>query len=342
MGEVRQELVVRRFACVALLVPAVLTAVTVGLIFAWRADVPSTVATHWGGDGSPDRFGSLATAYALSLVLGCGLPLIVAATTLPILRRGARGPNVRIMGSLAAGVSALAAALNMWTIAMQRGLADAQDGPNGWPAVAAGVGAGIAFGVGAWFFQPQQSTVVEGLQHGAPLDLGRGERVVWMRTVALGRPYAALLYAVVGGLGLGSVASLNAGDEAAAWVFLGASAFVALVVAATTSFHVKIDATGVSVVSALGVPRMRVAIADVADAGVAHVNGLAEFGGWGIRRRPSATGIIMRNGDALHITRHNGKRLVVTVDDAATAASLLMALAQRASDSPSSAASSTE
>ena len=330
MAEVGRDSVVRRFVFVALVAPGVLTAVTLGLLFAWRAELPQPIATHWGGSGGPDRFGSLATAYVVSLVLGLGLPALVSATTLPLLRRGARGPNVRILGSMAAGISALAAALNVWSIAMQRGLADAHDGPSVWPALAAGVGAGIAVGVGAWFFQPRQSTLVEGLQHGAPLDLGRGERAVWMRTVALARPYAALLYAVVGGLGLGAIAWWNAGDEAPACIYLGSSAFVALVVAATTRFHVKVDDTGVSVVSALGVPRMGVALADVADAGVAHVNGLVEFGGWGVRQRPGALGIIMRNGESLQVTRRNGKRLVITVDDAATAAALLMALAARA------------
>lgn len=338
MAEVRRDSVVGRFVLVALVTPAVLTALTLGLLFVWRADLPSPLATHWGGSGGPDRFGSLATAYVMSLVLGLGLPVLVSATTLPMLKRGARGPNFRILGSMAAGISALAAALNVWSVAMQRGLADAHDGPSVWPALVAGIGAGIAVGVGAWFFQPQQSTLVEGLQRGVPLDLGRGERAVWMRTVAVAWPFAALLYAVVGGLGLGAVANWTAGDEPTAWIFLGASAFVALVVAATTRFHVKVDDTGVSVVSALGVPRMGVALADVADVGVAHVNGLAEFGGWGVRQRPGALGIIMRNGESLQVTRRNGKRLVITVDDAATAASLLMALTKRASLSPPTAA----
>jgi hypothetical protein len=72
----------------------------------------------------------------------------------------------------------------------------------------------------------------------------------------------------------------------------------------------------------------------VVDAGVAQVNGFAEFGGWGIRQRPGALGIILRNGESLQVTRRNGRRLVITVDDAETAAALLMAFAKRAGALP--------
>jgi len=319
---------------VAVALPITLTAITVGLIVAWRGDLPDPVAIHWGGSGRPDGFGSLATVFVLSLVLGIGVPGLAAFTTLPMLTRGARSPSFRVMGSMAAGISVLAAVLNTSSISMQRGLADAHDGPSVWPAFGAALSAAIAVGVAAWYFQPRQAAEVRGLQHGAPLDLGKGERAVWMQTIALARPFAALLYAVVAGLGLGAAAFWAQGTTSEAWTFLGASAFVGLVVAATTTFHVKVDQTGVSVVSALGIPRMGVALADVADAGVTHVNGSADFGGWGIRQRPRVLGVIMRNGEALEVTRSNGKRLVVTVDDAPTAAALLMALSARAQVTP--------
>lgn len=319
---------------VAVALPITLTAITLGSIVAWRGDLPDPVAIHWGGSGGPDGFGSLATVFVLSLVLGIGVPGLVAITTLPMLLRGARSASFRVMGSIAAGISVLGAVLNTWSISMQRGLADAHDGPSVWPALAAAFIAAIAVGVAAWYFQPRQAAETQGLQHGAPLDLGTGERAVWMQTIALARPFAALLYAVVAGLALGAAAFWAQGTTSEAWTFVGASAFVALVVAATTTFHVKVDETGVSVVSALGIPRVGVALADVADAGVTRVNGFAEYGGWGIRQRPRVLGVIMRNGEALEVTRRNGKRFVVTVHDAPTAAALLMALSVRAQAAP--------
>ena len=57
---------------------------------------------------------------------------------------------------------------------------------------------------------------------------------------------------------------------------------------------------------------------------------LGEFGGWGIRfGRGRRLGIVMRSGEALDVQNRNGSALVVTVDDAATAAALLKAVAAR-------------
>ena len=334
MTETGQQSVVNRFVIVALGVPAVLEATTVGFIMAWRADLPNPIAIHWGASGSPDGYGSLAGVVSVALVLGLAVPALITATTLPLLRRGARGPNFRFMGSLAAGVGVLSAVLTLWSVAMQRGLSDAHDGPAIFPALVAAFGVAAAAGVAAWFFQPHQRAVLDGLQHGAPLELREGERAVWMRTATTGRPLAIVMAAAVIAMGGGSLAFWQGGETAAAWGLLGTSAFLFLAFSATTTFHVRVDEGGLSAVSALGVPRLGVALKDVADAGVVNVNGLAEFGGWGVRQRPGALGVILRNGPSLQVTRRNGKRLVITVDDASTAAALLTALARRAASSP--------
>jgi hypothetical protein len=74
----------------------------------------------------------------------------------------------------------------------------------------------------------------------------------------------------------------------------------------------------------------RVAAADVASAGTTSVVPLGEFGGYGIRfglgRR---LGVITRGGEALEVQRRDGRAVVVTVDDAATAAGLLTAYAAK-------------
>jgi hypothetical protein len=57
---------------------------------------------------------------------------------------------------------------------------------------------------------------------------------------------------------------------------------------------------------------------------------LGEFGGFGLRWGPGRRlGIITRGGEALEVQRRDGRTVVVTVDDAATAAGLLMAFAAR-------------
>ena len=334
MTETGQQSVVSRFVIVAMALPAALTATAVGFVMTWRDDLPRPIAIHWGASGSPDGYGSLASIVAVALVLGLAVPALIAATTLPLLRSGARGPNFRFMGSLAAGVGALSAVLTMWSVAMQRGLADAHGGPTVFPALVASFGAAVTVGVAAWFFQPHQHAVVDGLQHGATLELREGERAVWMRTATTRRPIAILMAAVVIALAGGSLVFWQVGEATAAWVLLGTSAFLLLAFSATTTFHVRVDEDGLSAVSALGLPRLGVALEDMADAGVAHVNGFAEFGGWGVRQRPGALGVILRNGPSLQVTRRNGKRLIITVDDASTAAALLTALARGAASSP--------
>jgi hypothetical protein len=334
MSEETQTPVVRRFVFVALVAPAILTVVSLSLQYSWRGDLPDPIATHWGPGGSANGFGGLVTLLIVSAVLGLGLPSLIAATTLPLLVRGARGANFRFMAALALGVSALSAVLNTWTVDMQRGLVDAHNAPSVYPALLAGFGAAAAAGVAGWLFQPRQEAVIPGLTRAAPLSLAPGERAVWMRTASMAKPFRILLYVIVAGLGLGTVGLWIAGQTAAAWIYLGATAFVAVAFAATTTFHVFVDDAGLHAFSAVGFPRLGVPIADVADAGVAQVNGFAEFGGWGIRQRPGALAIVLRNGESLQVTRRNGKRLVITVDDAETAAALLVAFAKRANSTP--------
>jgi len=326
----RDASVVRRFVVVALAVPTVFTVASLSLVLAWKDQLPDPIATHWGGSGGPDGYGSFATAVIAGAILGLGLPFAIGAATLPMLRRGARGANFRAMGSIAAAVSALFAVLNTWTVGMQRGLTSAHDAPHVFPALFAAFGAAALVGALGWVIQPAQHTVVPGLSHAEPLPLAPGERAIWMRSATMALPFKVLLYSILGALALASAGLWVAGQSAAAWIYVGTMAMVALAMAATATFHVQVDATGLSAVSALGFPRLGVATEDVADAGVAEVNGFAEFGGWGVRQRPGAVGIILRNGESLQVTRMNGKRLVITVDDAATAAALLNAFAVRA------------
>ncbi len=107
----------------------------------------------------------------------------------------------------------------------------------------------------------------------------------------------------------------------------GIAVVLVIVVAATVAFHVRVDDTGFTVRSVLGIPRFRVPLAEVATAAKVEVNPMGEFGGWGMRLGADRRfGIILRAGEAIEVARTNGKRLVVTVDDAGTGAGLLEAL----------------
>ena len=82
----------------------------------------------------------------------------------------------------------------------------------------------------------------------------------------------------------------------------------------------------------LGVPRFRVAAQEVGSVAVVDARSLGVPGSWGIRVRRGRVTIVMRSTTGIRVTRHDGRVLFVTVDDAVTGAALLGALAARAED----------
>jgi hypothetical protein len=83
----------------------------------------------------------------------------------------------------------------------------------------------------------------------------------------------------------------------------------------------------------IGLPTFRIPLAEIRSAAVTDVQPLSGYGGWGVRFGLNGrVGIILRAGEALEILRTKGHSLVVTVDDAISAAALVNALVeQRAS-----------
>ncbi len=81
---------------------------------------------------------------------------------------------------------------------------------------------------------------------------------------------------------------------------------------------------------ALGRSVLRVPLAEVAEADVVEVDPFWEFGGWGPRVDVAGrVGLVTRKGPSVRIRRADDTEVVVTVDDAATAAGLLNTLADR-------------
>jgi hypothetical protein len=82
--------------------------------------------------------------------------------------------------------------------------------------------------------------------------------------------------------------------------------------------------------SAAGWPRLEIPAAEIASTRSVRIDPFAEFGGWGYRfGTDGRRGFVLRAGEALEVTRTDGRVFVVTVDDATTAASVLAAAGQR-------------
>jgi amino acid transporter len=295
----------------------------------WLPDMPPTVATHWNGSG-PDGFGPAWAVPLDTAVLGLGLVALFTAIMLAGTRDGRWGPMMRLLGALSIGVNVLIVVGITWSFGMQRGLADPHDAPGIGLQFLACSAIAIAVGFIGWLVQPNVTT--DGREPSRtvePLHLAAGERAVWVRTTAMNRAGMVVLIASILVLAVGTAVAA-ATDSTAMWLMLGLTLLLAVLTVTTLVFRVRVDDRGLVARSPLGIPRFHVPIDDVAAVAITNVSPTADFGGWGIRLAPDgAFGIVLGAGEALQITRRNGRRFVVTVDDAATAAALLEALSAR-------------
>ena len=317
---------------VAVWLPVVVVAAGVVLQLVLLPQVPATIAVHWNAAGEADGFAPAWTQPLATAVLGLGLPLLIALTSLPGLRRGDGGPTYRLMGATAAAVAALVTVALTWTFAMQAGLDTAAEAPTVWAALVASFVAGAVVGVAAWFAQPREEATDAAAAPATPLALAANERVLWMRTSGMSRGAAiTVVAAVLLVAGSAVVAWVTGAEPLLAWILTGTALLLLVFAATTLAFHVRVDETGLHVDSVLGLPRLHVPLADIASAARVDVSPMGEFGGWGLRLGAGRRfGVVLRSGEAIEVLRRSGARFAVTVDDAGTGASLLEGLVERA------------
>jgi hypothetical protein len=311
-------------AVVGLLAPGIvmLVAVIVAALVAPAGDV----VVHWGVAGDPDGWAPAWTVVVGMAALGI---LNAVAFGLPLVATRREGPSTmhKILASVAVAFGVLMASLGLWVLLAQR---DADATPD--VAVGLGISLGLAAvaAVLAWFVSPRAVAVEPRGTVAAPLPLARGERAVWLSRTRLSTPgLVAVLTAVVASGGAAVVSNVVT-EGRLALLFLVPAVLLAVLVL-TSFWVVRVDADGLDVRGALGWPRFGMPAAEIASAGTVDVQAVGEFGGWGIRSgRGRRTGIVMRSGEALEAQARDGRALVVTVDDAGTAAALLSAVAERA------------
>ncbi|WP_029289452.1 DUF1648 domain-containing protein [Cellulomonas sp. HZM] len=310
-----------RTTLLTLVVPVALLAAATAVALSWADDLPDPVAVHWGTDG-PDGFGSLASAIWPMLLTG--VVTSVGAWALAFWA-GRASATRRIATGTSVGLAAFLGCIMVGSLAGQRGLADAVDAGGFGPTLLVAVIAGLVLGVAAAALvrtdRPQPTTAR--VDRDAPrLDLGDSERAVWRRSVH-SRPTL-----VVGTVAV--LAVLVATVLTRMWALGLLAVLLAALLCSMVAFDATVDERGLDVRSLLGWPRVRVPLDEVERAVARQVEPISEFGGWGYRvGRGGRTGIVLRKGDGLEVHRTGGRILVVTVDDAATAAALLNALADR-------------
>ena len=300
---------------IGLVLPLMVYGLSAYLAFSWRAELPDLIATHWGSNG-PDGFSSLDkfvyTVVGAGIVL-CVVPFVVAL----------RVPQVRkIMTSLSLWLASFFALILLGSLWVQRELTD--------PSEAGGIGAvlvialagSLALGVLGYWLNPSDP----------PQELSQVDQQEAIRLAREGLPAQGAATAQPWETSIHSKTGMWIGGSSIILTVLLAvmlqdlwlliiPVLLGVVIVATSVFQVRIDAAGLSVRSVLGWPRKVVPLAEVRSVQQTTTDAFSEFGGWGWRvKKAGHTGIIMAGGPSLTVQYAGPRTLVVTMPDAAAAA----------------------
>ncbi|NDL58005.1 DUF1648 domain-containing protein [Phytoactinopolyspora mesophila] len=295
------------------------------LVMSWRDDLPAEIAIHWAVRGDADGFAGV-TETALLIAGFCALFAVVGAA---VTMAGQMDASLaRVIAGTTSGTAAFVTVMMVVLIAGQRGLTAAAEASLDAGAIVGGIAAGVGIAVVAVAIIPRWGRPVDDLPEDAPaLSLGSSELVTWTQSVAAGSNVVMLLALVAGFTGVVTAAT-------GLWLVLILTVLLFALVALMLSIRVTIDQRGLTITSAVGWPKFNTALDEIDHAKTATVNPIRHFGGYGFRIAAfgpyrGASGFVMRGGEAIVLERVSGRRLVVVVDDAATAAGLLNALVQR-------------
>jgi hypothetical protein len=330
------------FLWVGVIIPLAMIAVSALVVAIWLPHLPEPAAIHWSSDGVD----GLAPGWThLAVLCGVGGGMIIAFSLLvwfahrPPRARGADAARpqwsvtARFLGAVNLGLAGLMSVVALAAVGPQRGLTDAMDAPNvGGPAAIGGFGLLIVLTAVGWFLQPKvDARAADDAASAAPLPTSASERVIWIGSATISRGGKGVLgglVLLVCVIAIVVIASGRAGFWPAA-ILIATAVVVAVAFIVTLVFRVRIGPNGLSVRSLVGWPTIDIPAAEVTAVRAVTVNPFAEFGGWGLRYGLDGRyGVVLRAGEAIEVTRTDGRRFVVTIDDAETAASVLATAAR--------------
>lgn len=302
---------------------AIVVAAEIVLIIAGSlSDHP--VIVHWAAAGA-DRTGPWWT-YAV-LVAAIGLPFIAVIGFFMIRATRVVGMNAW-MPAIAMGVTVF------HTVGMGVGSVLLNASPLA-PALplAGGLVLAIAAALLTWRLLPREDATAERVDPADTIPMGSNEVAAWAGRVELPAWFMAVIAAAAATIiVIGVALLLTAGPRI--WPVFFPPAFLLVVLLATAQFVVRAGPAGFAVRSAIGWPRFTIPTSNLSKAGVVVVDPVADFGGWGLRwvigpDHKGRWGVITRRGPGLEVFRRDGRSIVVTVDDAGTAAAVLETYAKK-------------
>ncbi|CAM5265051.1 hypothetical protein SSPIM334S_05240 [Streptomyces spiroverticillatus] len=279
--------------------PFLVAAVAVAVTFVrLRGRLPDALATHFGAEGVPDGH----TAWGVFLAVSLGLLVGGGVLFTVVCRAALKAPGGQ-RTTVAAG--AASAVLLGWPVVAVL-VANADTGARFGGRVAhfpfwqfaAALGGAVLVGAVVWLLAgagagepvPEGDGPGEDAEGVPRLELADGETAGWTRVTG-----SRVLPAVgLATLALGAVVGLTTGWGPAVPVLV-----VGALLATVTGARVTVDRHGLTVSPVLlSRPRMNVPLDRIETAGHRQVSALGDFGGWGYRMRPGASGIVLRSGDA--------------------------------------------
>jgi len=305
-------------------VPPVVGAVASAVVIL-ALDLPERIAVHWGTNGV-DRLGTVGELIEPMAVFVA----ISTAAMIAVLVFGTRSARSAFFGRTVVGVSnliGLGIAFTSLGIALaQAGVTDAAAVSVASSLTSTGIGFAAALALAIVFaaLAPRTEIVPASTTDSLALRLGATERASWSRSVSPARVVLAILAAII------AVVIVTLTIAGAPFPLTVGTVVLVLAITGLLFWRVTVDARGLIVRPALGVPRFRVDAADVVAARAIDVDPFRQFGGWGIRVGALGWGVVVRGGSAIEVERAGKSPFIVTVDDAETAAALLTAVARRA------------
>lgn len=304
----------------------IVTAVLVIVPLALRERLPDPLAVHWSTSGGPDRSDTL-----LMLVLtALGVWLLSWAVLTGLALHGGcltrRLSRMYWWGTLG-GISVFVAGLELSTLVSNLDRSSWQQAALLTAALVATVAGAVAAAVLAGYLGRGEPDQLQPSGEAPPrLRLREGQRSVWVARLtnpwlsALGLGSAAVLVVVV------VLQLLGIGLMAVTLPLVSAMGIVTLTGLWTSSIAVRVTEDGVAVGFGLfGWPVRRIRLSKIETAW-AEQRFPSQVGGWGVRGLPGSAAIMLRGGECLVLRYRSGGQLVISVDDAERAASLINAL----------------
>ncbi|MFI1798058.1 DUF1648 domain-containing protein [Streptomyces sp. NPDC020379] len=321
MPQSRSAYVNARRLAVSLVPPLIAAAVVLTVFLSVRDRLPGRIASHIGPGGNADGYSGQGSFLAAALGVLLGVGALFGAL---VHRMRPNDDGQRVVAVIGGAVAVFTGWLATAVLLANTGVDDASS------VTLPGTQAAFAFGATALYAavgwpacgKAEEAETIPGSSADASrLALGDSEIAGWTR-VAGSRvlPVTGLLL-----LAAGVVVGFTAG-----WLPALPLLVTGVLMALLTGARVTADRRGLTVTpSIVPWPRLNVPLRKIAEADHRAVSPLRDFGGWGYRIRPGASGIVLRSGDAISVRLTTGSEFVVTVDDAATAAALLNTLADR-------------